>query len=193
MFRLRFIRVRHNPHNPESHFVFSSSISRLISNCFPYDICHIAMDNKLKNIASKLKSRRTTHDQLEVIDALKHAWPALKLALTVFEKTLDGVPIPGLKGAIGGILELAKTAEVSVAVTKWRARLLERSQLSRRRSRMRRMSLSSRSISHSLLAFFNAGMEHTSSLQSSKPVSKPSSSAFIFLCLTHNFTHVSNL
>jgi hypothetical protein len=36
------------------------------------------------------------------------------LALTVFEKTLDGVPIPGLKGLIAGILELAKTEEVSM-------------------------------------------------------------------------------
>ena len=45
---------------------------------------------------------------------LQCAWPALKLSLTVFEKTLDGVPIPGLKGLIGGILQLAKTEEVSV-------------------------------------------------------------------------------
>jgi hypothetical protein len=32
----------------------------------------------------------------------------------VFEKTLDGVPIPGLKGAVGGILLLAKSKEVSL-------------------------------------------------------------------------------
>lgn len=44
--------------------------------------------------------------------ALKNAWPALKLTLTVLEKTLDGVPIPGLKGAVGGFLELAKIQEV---------------------------------------------------------------------------------
>jgi hypothetical protein len=42
-----------------------------------------------------------------VVNALKYTWPALKLALTVLEKTLDGVPIPGLKGTIGGFLELA--------------------------------------------------------------------------------------
>jgi hypothetical protein len=35
------------------------------------------------------------------------------MALTVLEKTLDGVPVPGLKGAIGGFLELAKATEVS--------------------------------------------------------------------------------
>jgi hypothetical protein len=44
---------------------------------------------------------------------LKYTWPALKLALNVFEKTLDGVPIPGLKGSVGGILVLAKAEEVS--------------------------------------------------------------------------------
>jgi len=33
--------------------------------------------------------------------------------LTILEKTLAGVLIPGLKGAIGSFLELAKTAEVS--------------------------------------------------------------------------------
>jgi hypothetical protein len=34
--------------------------------------------------------------------------------LIVFEKTLDGVPIPGIKGSVGGILELAKNEEVSI-------------------------------------------------------------------------------
>jgi hypothetical protein len=63
----------------------------------------------MQSIKSKLKSSKP-HDQ--AIDGLKYAWPALRLALTVFEKTLDGVPIPGLKGSIGGFLELAKVAEV---------------------------------------------------------------------------------
>jgi len=75
------------------------------------------MDGQLKAITSKLKSTIITHDRATL--ALKYAWPALKLALIVFEKTLDGVPIPGLKGAIGGILELAKTTEVRVKATQW--------------------------------------------------------------------------
>jgi hypothetical protein len=49
-------------------------------------------------------------------ESLTYAWPALRLALTVFEKTLDGVPIPGLKGAVGGILVLAKSEEVSLGL-----------------------------------------------------------------------------
>jgi hypothetical protein len=69
------------------------------------------MNTKLKTIKSNLQSLRITSDP--AVNALKYTWPALKLALTVLEKTLDGVPIPGLKGAIGGFLELAKTAEVS--------------------------------------------------------------------------------
>jgi hypothetical protein len=48
----------------------------------------------------------------QAIDGLTYAWPALKLALTIFEKTLDGVPIPGLKGSIVGFLELSKIVEV---------------------------------------------------------------------------------
>jgi hypothetical protein len=44
--------------------------------------------------------------------SLQSGWPALKLALTVFEKTLNGVPIPGLKGAVGGILILGNAEEV---------------------------------------------------------------------------------
>ena len=64
----------------------------------------------MQSIKSKFKSSKHPHDQ--AIDGLKYAWPALKLALTVFEKTLDGVPIPGLKGSIGGFLELANVAEV---------------------------------------------------------------------------------
>jgi hypothetical protein len=74
------------------------------------------MDLKLKTIGSKLKSTVITHDQATLV--LKYAWPALKLALVVFQKTLNGVPIPGLKGAIGGNLELAKTMEVSTRATK---------------------------------------------------------------------------
>ena len=67
------------------------------------------MKTKLNTIKSKLG---ITGDP-----KLEYTWPALKLALTVLEKTLDGVPIPGLKGAIGGFLELAKTAEVSARTT----------------------------------------------------------------------------
>jgi hypothetical protein len=66
------------------------------------------MKAKLNTIKSKL---RITGDP--AVNALEYTWPALKLALTVLEKTLDGVPIPGLKGAIGGFLELAKTTQVS--------------------------------------------------------------------------------
>ncbi|KIM77067.1 hypothetical protein PILCRDRAFT_12252 [Piloderma croceum F 1598] len=51
---------------------------------------------------------------LAMVNALEYTWLALKLALTVLEKTLDGVPIPGLKGAIGGFLEIAKTVEASI-------------------------------------------------------------------------------
>ncbi|KIM87812.1 hypothetical protein PILCRDRAFT_262044 [Piloderma croceum F 1598] len=69
------------------------------------------MNTKLKTIKSNLQSLRITSDP--AVNALKYTWPALKLALTVLEKTLDGVPIPGLKGAIGGFLELAKTAEAA--------------------------------------------------------------------------------
>jgi len=86
---------------------------------FPCDFYRVAMDGQLNAITSKLKSTIITHDRTTL--ALKYAWPALKLALIVFEKTLDGVPIPGLKGAIGGILELAKTTEVSIKATQWPA------------------------------------------------------------------------
>jgi hypothetical protein len=58
----------------------------------------------MKTIKSKLKSTRITRDRAS--DALKYT-SALDMALTVFEKTLAGVPIPGLKGAVGGIFELA--------------------------------------------------------------------------------------
>ena len=70
------------------------------------------MDLKLQTLKSKLKSKS---DQAN--NAVKYSWPALKLALTVFEKTLNGIPIPGLKGALGGFLELAKAEEVSERVT----------------------------------------------------------------------------
>jgi hypothetical protein len=66
--------------------------------------------SKLESIKTKLKLTKRPRDK--TIDGLTYAWPAFKLALTVFEKTLDGVPIPGLKGSIGGFLELAKIAEV---------------------------------------------------------------------------------
>lgn len=73
------------------------------------------MDFALDNLKSKLGSKSTIPDQAK--NSLKYAWPALRLALTVFEKTLDGAPIPGLKGTVGGILELAKTEEVSTRST----------------------------------------------------------------------------
>jgi len=63
-------------------------------------------------VGSKLKSKWIAHNRK--ISPLECAWPALKLALIVFEKTLDGVPIPGIKGSVGGILELAKNEEVSI-------------------------------------------------------------------------------
>jgi hypothetical protein len=93
------------------------------------------MKAKLNTIKSKL---RIASDP--AVDALEYTWPALKLALTVLEKTLDGVPIPGLKGAIGGFLELAKTTEVSARTTDWATSHRGCSQLSRRRSRTRRIS-----------------------------------------------------
>ena len=73
---------------------------------------HIEMDLKLRTLRLKLKSKS---DQAN--NAAKYSWPALKLALTVFEKTLSGIPIPGLKGALGGFLELAKAEEVSARMT----------------------------------------------------------------------------
>jgi len=72
------------------------------------------MDVRLGGLKSRLKSKRITRNQVN--NSLKYAWPALRLALTVFEKTLNGVPIPGLKGTVGGILVLAKTEEVSTGV-----------------------------------------------------------------------------
>jgi hypothetical protein len=43
-----------------------------------------------------------------------HNWlSGLKLAVQVFEKTLDSVPVPGLKGAIGGILMIVDQFEVT--------------------------------------------------------------------------------
>ena len=44
---------------------------------------------------------------------MKSVLSALRLALTIFEMTLDGIPIPGLKHKVGGILMLAKMEEVS--------------------------------------------------------------------------------
>ncbi|KIM82294.1 hypothetical protein PILCRDRAFT_8104 [Piloderma croceum F 1598] len=71
---------------------------------------------KFKTITSKLQLTQITGDDPTIdSDVLKYTWPALKLALTVFEGILDGVPIPGLKGAIGGFLELVKAAEKHVA------------------------------------------------------------------------------
>jgi hypothetical protein len=70
------------------------------------------MDFALDNLKSKLGSKNIIPDLNQAKNSLKYAWPALRLALTVFEKTLDSAPIPGLKGTVGGILELAKTEEV---------------------------------------------------------------------------------
>lgn len=44
--------------------------------------------------------------------AVRTAGESLKLALTLAEKALDGLPIPGAKGAIGGVLKLIENAEV---------------------------------------------------------------------------------
>jgi hypothetical protein len=73
------------------------------------------MKAKFKAITSKPQLTKGTSDDppIDSESVLKYAWPALKMALTVLEKTLDGVPVPGLKGAIGGFLELAKATEVS--------------------------------------------------------------------------------
>jgi hypothetical protein len=79
------------------------------------------MQVALKTITSELAGTTPS------FDSLKHTWPALRLALTVLEKTLNGVPIPGLKGAIGGFLELAKTEEVS-------ARAVNRARIGPRRT-----------------------------------------------------------
>ena len=73
------------------------------------------MDIRPETLKSKLRSNWITRDQAN--NALKSAWPALKLALTVLDKTLGAVPIPGLKGAVGGILVLSKAEEVSARVT----------------------------------------------------------------------------
>jgi hypothetical protein len=62
----------------------------------------------------KLRNASTKSAVKQSKESLTYAWPALRLALTVFEKTLDGVPIPGLKGAVGGILVLSKSEEVSL-------------------------------------------------------------------------------
>jgi len=62
---------------------------------------------KLGNTSTKAAVKRSQ-------ESLTYAWPALRLALTVLEKTLDGVPIPGLKGAVGGILVLSKSEEVAI-------------------------------------------------------------------------------
>ena len=69
------------------------------------------MNHQLDTIISKLKPTRNT--PVQAIDALRYAWPALRLTLTTLEKILAGVPIPGLNGAIAGFLELAKNEEVS--------------------------------------------------------------------------------
>jgi hypothetical protein len=43
-----------------------------------------------------------------------HNWlSGLKLAVQIFEKTLDSVPVPGLKGAIGGILMIVDQFDVN--------------------------------------------------------------------------------
>jgi hypothetical protein len=88
-----------------------------------------------------LKSKLGISNKLSQVknDSLGLSWCALKLALTVFEKTLDGVPNPGLKGAVGGFLELAKKEEVSVVTIAPRCFKLK---LSRHQSRMQMTSLS---------------------------------------------------
>lgn len=80
------------------------------------------MNRQLNIIISKLKPTRNT--SVQGIDALKYAWPALRLTLTTFEKILDGVPIPGLKGAIGGFLELVKNEEVGDRANFWATLLM---------------------------------------------------------------------
>jgi hypothetical protein len=51
------------------------------------------MHTKLKTIRSKLQLSRITGDP--AVNVLKYTWPALKLALTVLAKTLDGIPVHG--------------------------------------------------------------------------------------------------
>jgi hypothetical protein len=67
------------------------------------------MNTKLKTIRSKPQLSRVTGDP--AVNALKYTWPTLKLTLTVLAKTLDGIPVHGLKGVIGGFLKFTKTAE----------------------------------------------------------------------------------
>ena len=51
------------------------------------------MDAPLGYLRAKLKSKINRE---QVTSSLEYAWPALKLGLAVFEKTLDGVPIPAV-------------------------------------------------------------------------------------------------
>jgi len=44
---------------------------------------------------------------------LETAKGSLKLTLAIVEEALDGLPIPSAKGAVGGLLEVIKRAEVS--------------------------------------------------------------------------------
>jgi hypothetical protein len=53
------------------------------------------MNTKLKTIRSKLQLSRITGDPAVNALNLKYTWPALKLALTVLAKTLDGIPVHG--------------------------------------------------------------------------------------------------
>jgi hypothetical protein len=46
-------------------------------------------------------------------DWAKTALNTTKLALEILEKTLGGVPLPALKGAIGGLLVVINTVDVS--------------------------------------------------------------------------------
>ena len=133
------------------------------SNILAIDSCHSGINTKLKIIKSKPQSSRIIGDP--AVNALKYTWPALKLAPTVLEKILNGVPIPGLQGVIAGFLKVAKTVDVSCASG---STCTVVDHLSRRRSRTRRMSLSSRTMSQSSLAFSSGGPEYMSSLRSLK-------------------------
>ena len=53
--------------------------------------------------------------------SLETAKSALKLSLLIVEKALDGLPIPGAKGTIGGLLEVIKGLEVSWSICQRRA------------------------------------------------------------------------
>lgn len=45
---------------------------------------------------------------------MRTAKAGLKLALELTEKALDGLPIPGVKGSLGGLLTIIKAVEVGI-------------------------------------------------------------------------------